>query len=28
MHKTDIANYEENWVSLILDKIIYGNASI
>jgi len=26
--KADIANHNENWVSLILDMIIYGNALI
>jgi len=26
VHKADIANHKENWVSLILDVIIYDNA--
>jgi len=26
VHKANIVNHKENWVSLILDMIIYDNA--
>jgi len=28
VHKADIVNHKENWISLILDMIIYDNPLI